>query len=116
MFSSMRIFVSRHLLSPVVALVVALGLAASGVLAAGMTPALASASETPADCCACAGNDMAMTASACFAVCIGMPASGSPAGTTVEQRTEVFERSPEKRVTGSRSSPDPFPPKLTILI
>lgn len=71
--------------------------------------------HVPAECTACDGDDMTVPTAACFAVCTGVQAATPPSSVTFDVTAEVFDRHPEQQFSDVTSSPDPFPPKLTIL-
>lgn len=103
-----------------VLLFVAIGLGTPGfdAQASGITEdtALAAADlVSTSHCAACGGNEMAVSKSTCLASCIGVQAITKLAEVSVQLRAYVFYPPVERPLCGSRSAPDPFPPRPNIL-
>lgn len=69
----------------------------------------------PIKCTMCAANDMAKPA--CLPVCMGTQVI-LPEGIAlpVDAAESLFSLPAEERVSGSTIRPDPYPPKLTLLV
>lgn len=70
--------------------------------------------QAPMDCDSCPSGDMAMSAS-CSGVCTGGQAPGVASTEALGIDGAAFNSLPDRTFTGSVSSPEPYPPKLTIL-
>lgn len=88
------------------------------VIEAGMEmdqPAATGMDQSMPDNCDACGGDMAMTASSCFATCVGAQDVAARSARAFEPSDAIFIGIPEQRLHSIQSAPEPFPPRLTIL-
>ncbi len=69
----------------------------------------------PSGCNDCGGGDKAMTTTACFAFGTCMQAVDSNAANSLPRLDSVVYPAVTERITGFKGSPEPFPPKTSIL-
>ncbi|WP_159587643.1 hypothetical protein [Chelativorans xinjiangense] len=69
----------------------------------------------PGGCNDCGGNDNAMTTTACFAFGTCMQAVDSLAADSLPRPDSVIYPTVAEHITGFTGSPEPFPPKASIL-
>ena len=114
-FGAMRS--ARRILAVLLLLTWGLGMPVLSAQAGEMAQhAVQAAADGPApmDCGDCGAGKMAMSAAVCSATCVGSQAKDFVSGTLATAAAD-FDILSEGRFSGSINSPEPYPPKPTIL-